>query len=49
MILNKKYCTWEEGGPHKKSKPRWKREKARFNQDKYNFNGINQDLSETLS
>ena len=18
MILNKKYCTWEEGGPHKK-------------------------------
>ena len=35
--------------PHKKSKPRFNWEKARFNRDEYNFNGINQDLSKILS
>ena len=32
-----------------KNKPRFNREKARFNWDEYNFNGINRDLSEILS
>ena len=32
-----------------KSKPRFNWEKARFNRDDYNFNGINWDLSEILS
>ena len=35
--------------PSQKSKPRFNWEKVRFNRDKYNFNGINQDLSEILS
>ena len=36
--------------PSQKSKQkRFNREKARFNQDEYNFNGINRDLSEILS
>ena len=39
-------------GPHlssQKSKPRFIQEKARFNRDEYNFNGIHRDLSEILS
>ena len=35
--------------PSQKSKPRFNREKARFNQYEYNFNGINRDLTEILS
>ena len=35
--------------PSQKGTPRFKREKARFNRDEYNFNGINRDLSEILS
>ena len=35
--------------PHKKSQPRFNREKARFNRDEYNFNGTNGDLSKILS
>ena len=35
--------------PSQKSKPRFNWEKVRFNRDKYNFNGINTDLSEILS
>ena len=32
-----------------KSKPRFNREKAKFNWDEYNFNGINRGFSEILS
>ena len=35
--------------PSQKSNPRFNQEKAKFNQDEYNFNGINQDLSKILS
>ena len=35
--------------PSQKSKRRFIQEKARFNRDEYNFNGINRDLSEILS
>ena len=35
--------------PSQKSKLRFNGEKARFNRDEYNFNSINQDLSENLS
>ena len=35
--------------PSQKSKPRFNREKAIFNQDEYNFNGINQDFNDILS
>ena len=35
--------------PSQKGKSRFNREKARFKQDEYNFNGINRHLSEILS
>ena len=35
--------------PSLQSKPRFNWEKARFNQDEYNFNSITQDLTEILS
>ena len=35
--------------PSQKSKPKFNREKGRFNRDMYNFNDINRDLGEILS
>ena len=48
-IQKTSFCQQSIGLPSQKSKPRFNWEKARFNQDEYNFNGINRDLSEILS